>query len=193
MIRRLAVEAKHLQLVLATDEAGGIGYQGDLPWPDIPSDKEHLRRVTRDVKEAGKLNAVIMGRVTWETIECRTWTNCLSVVISSRPKPSYPPSVDRHVVWCSSVSESLEVLGQRDDLESYVVLGGAGIYLESLKLGAATVWLTRVSATFPADTFVPVDFLETFHFVPDPLSPAQSYTENGISYSIGRYIKNPDI
>jgi dihydrofolate reductase len=54
-------------LVAACTESGGIGFQRRLPW-DIPTDLEFFNKVSRLTHDPSLMNALVMGRVSWETM-----------------------------------------------------------------------------------------------------------------------------
>ena len=43
----------------------GIGHKGTLPWR-LKSEMKHFTLMTKSTSEQGKMNAVLMGRKTWE-------------------------------------------------------------------------------------------------------------------------------
>lgn len=55
-----------LTLIVAATTNNGIGQSGKLPWR-LSKEMAHFARVTSNAPE-GKMNAVIMGRNTWESI-----------------------------------------------------------------------------------------------------------------------------
>jgi dihydrofolate reductase len=71
-----------LTLIAAVTPSNGLGLAGGLPW-SLPREMAHFRRATSHVPEAEseasgstdaeqpRLNAVIMGRNTWESIPPR--------------------------------------------------------------------------------------------------------------------------
>ena len=72
-------------IVVAADEAGGIGKDGEIQWR-LPGDLKFLKNKTSSVSEEGMRNAVIMGRKTWETIPSK-WQPLpkrLNVVVTRR-------------------------------------------------------------------------------------------------------------
>ena len=85
-----------LYLIVATavEPRMGIGYAGNLPWKGLKSDMRFFKRVTMgevDTEHPGAgsgarstLNAVIMGRKTWESIprKFRPLTGRLNVVVT---------------------------------------------------------------------------------------------------------------
>jgi dihydrofolate reductase len=77
-------------LIVAATEELGIGLKSNLPWR-IPKDMAFFKHVTTIVPEAlqksQKQNAVIMGRVTWESIppKFRPLENRFNIVVSRSP------------------------------------------------------------------------------------------------------------
>ncbi|KPI40131.1 Dihydrofolate [Cyphellophora attinorum] len=69
----------YLIVATATKPPLGIGLNGTLPWPPIKADMDFFRKVTKDSRPSSDgsclmrrqskvMNAVIMGRKTWESI-----------------------------------------------------------------------------------------------------------------------------
>lgn len=50
---------------MAATKSWGIGNAGKLPW-SLPGDMAFFKSLTSKTNETGKMNAVIMGRKTWE-------------------------------------------------------------------------------------------------------------------------------
>ncbi len=55
------------QIVVAAARNMGIGRQGGLPW-NLPGDMAYFRELTSKTSTGGSVNAVIMGRKTWDSI-----------------------------------------------------------------------------------------------------------------------------
>ena len=71
------------QLIVAVGRDGAIGRAGDLPW-QAPEDLAHFRRTTYG-------HALVLGRVTWESIG-RPLPGRRIVVVAGR-RPDLPPEV----------------------------------------------------------------------------------------------------
>jgi dihydrofolate reductase len=83
-----------LTLIVAATRSNGIGKGGTLPW-HLPKEMAYFARVTSSAPE-GSINAVLMGRNTWESIpdKFRPLRKRMNVVISRNP--DYPMQVFKH-------------------------------------------------------------------------------------------------
>lgn len=151
-----------MDVVVAADEARGIGVDGKLAWR-LPGDMAHFRKVTSHTEQPGKRNAVIMGRKTWDSIPAkfRPLPRRLNIVLSRNESLELPAGVIR--------SGSLD--GARADaaadpsIENVFVIGGGAVYAEALAHPACRrVYITRVLRTFECDTFLP-EFEDRFREV----------------------------
>ena len=72
-----------LTLIVAATRTNGIGQNAQLPWR-LPKEMAYFKRVTTNAPE-GSMNAVVMGRNTWESIpqRFRPLDKRLNIVISS--------------------------------------------------------------------------------------------------------------
>jgi dihydrofolate reductase len=72
----------------------GIGINNDLPWPSIPADLAWLQRITTKLPTyahpSHNMNAVLLGRVTWQSVPVQEkhLPHRHNIVISRRP--SFP-------------------------------------------------------------------------------------------------------
>jgi dihydrofolate reductase len=126
-----------VSIVVATDEHGGIGLEGRLPW-HLPNDLKRFKALTM-----GK--PIVMGRRTFDSIG-RALPGRTNIVVSRQAGLR----IDGCIV-VGSLEAALEAAGAADEA---CVIGGAEIYRLALPL-AETLHLTRVHATVGADTFFP--------------------------------------
>lgn len=106
------------------------------------------------------MNAVIMGRKTWDSIppKFRPLKGRLNIVISrsfSNP-PQDPNSVESDFVKASSLEQAVAYLRGKPPgtLGRVFVIGGGQIYTSALELKEAKrVLLTKVMSDFKCDTF----------------------------------------
>lgn len=177
-----ALSTRHrFSVVVAADEELGIGKQGAIPWR-LPGDMKHFVRVTRQTRDAGARNAVIMGRATWDSIpeRFRPLVGRLNLVVSRNPSLELPEGAER----AGSLRDALLQAGNR--AEKLFVIGGGQIYGQALALPeCAEIVFTRVLSTFDCDVHFP-DFADRFSRA-QVLEEAQ---EGGVSYRIERWLRN---
>ncbi len=129
-----------ISLIAALQTDGGIGWRGDIPWR-LSDDLRHFKRRTMD-------HHLVQGRITWESIGRPLPGRRMVVVTHQRDYPA-PPEVD--VV--QSLDQAVELARGRGESELFIG-GGAGLYRAALPF-AGRMYLTRVEAAIPVDTFFP--------------------------------------
>lgn len=98
-------------VVAACKQTRGIGGAGQLPWR-LRGDMHYFKQLTRSVQDPTKMNAVIMGRKTWQSIpeKMRPLGDRLNVVISSNPSAKAEYGMSSAVVTASSLEDALQKL-----------------------------------------------------------------------------------
>jgi dihydrofolate reductase len=160
--------------VAAAEAAGGIGKDNDLPWPRLDGDLAFLRRIT-STAPPGQQNAVIMGRLTWESVpsQKQPLPGRLNVVVSRQALP-LPPGV----LLAPSLDAALAVPG----VAGRFVIGGAQLFRHAFAHPAFRyLYLTRLHASFPCDAFLPpLDDLAQEEVL-------ERHQQHGIDYEIARW------
>ncbi len=111
--------------IAAMTEDRVIGLDGGIPWR-YPEDLKRFKRITMN-------SAIIMGRLTWESIHCRALPGRRNIVISRNPVQAVEHYDDLH-----------RALAACNDQDIWVI-GGGQIYQ------AAFEWLTRLDITYVPD------------------------------------------
>lgn len=117
-------------IVAALQPELGIGANGRLPWR-LKKEIKYFRDVTSKAKE-GAVNAVIMGRNTWESIpsKFRPLSNRLNIVLSR----SYTNICQDGVLYYNSVDKVMETFEKAGykygewDINKIFIIGGAQVY-----------------------------------------------------------------
>ena len=128
-----------ISLIVAMDRKQGIGFHGGLPW--------HLSSDLRRFKALTMGHTLIMGRKTYESIG-RPLPGREMIIISRNP--------DYQVSGClvlSSLEQALEYTQNNGEKEVYVI-GGGEVFRQALPR-ADRIYLTRINADTPADTYFP--------------------------------------
>jgi dihydrofolate reductase len=181
----MPVSPLSLTLIVATTPSLGIGRAGTLPWPQLRSEMAYFARVTRRVPPSGrrKVNAVLMGRKTWESIPVgfRPLKGRVNVVVSRSSAPTPANGLVENVQWSTnakgeedgsgvvsvpSLEDAVRELGQwkaegelegKWTLNRVFVIGGAELYRAALQFqGADRVLRTRILREFECDVHFPL-------------------------------------
>lgn len=156
-----------LTLIVAAMRSNmGIGAHGSMPWTVLRNELRYFTRVTtRPPPQAppGAVNAVIMGRKTWDSIppRHRPLKDRLNIVVSHAadpPLPPLPPSPASAVVRVASLELALRFAAAHAAAVARIfVIGGAHMYDAALRLQAARrVLLTSIDGDFACDTVFPL-------------------------------------
>lgn len=172
-------EGTDFDCVAAADADGGIGKDNDLPWPRLSEDLRFLRRITTQAPE-GKRNAVIMGRLTWESVPSgrQPLPDRLNVVVS-RGTLALPAGM----LAATSLPQALQLARARPEVAGLFVIGGAQIFRQAFAdPGCRHIYLTRLAARFDCDAFLPP--LPAGAVLAEVLA---RHREQGIDYEIQRW------
>ncbi|OAA34548.1 Dihydrofolate reductase [Metarhizium rileyi] len=147
-----------LTLIVAATRSMGIGLNGAMPWTNLRKEMRYFARVTTRVAPQappGAVNAVIMGRKTWDSIppRFRPLKNRLNIVIS-RQHSSAPAEGAPETVRASSLEQAVELARTHPLVSRVFVMGGGQIYDAALGMDVVRrVLLTRIEEEYECDTF----------------------------------------
>jgi dihydrofolate reductase len=167
--------------VVAADVNNGIGKDNDLPWPKLKADLKHFRDVT-SAAAAGKRNAVIMGRRTWDSIPAkyRPMPDRLNVVITRGTI-----DVPEGVIVAHSLDEALNRASLAEDVDKLMVVGGGEIFRQAFAhVRCRDVYLTRIDHAFEVDAHIP-DVRERFVLA----ETMATHHDAGFTYAIERWTR----
>ena len=72
-------------IIAAVSKNNGLGMKGVIPWKE-PDDMLFFRGMTSNTFDKTRQNAVIMGRLTYESFKGRSLPNRKMIIISSQEK-----------------------------------------------------------------------------------------------------------
>lgn len=168
---------KNFSIIVAIDEQNGIGKDNQIPWY-LPDDLKNFARITTKTEKAGKQNAVIMGRNTWESLpeKYKPLPNRINVVLSSNPDLDFPEGV----LQFDSIDSALTALSTSKKIEQIFIIGGARVYQEAiLHDNLERIYLTKIEEDFECDTLFPDEIPEEFEV--ESVSGPHDY--DGLAYS----------
>ena len=132
------VKKSQLVIIAAAGENNALGIHNDLPW-HLPNDFKRFKKLTSGHK-------IIMGRKTLESFP-KALPNREHIVITRNR--NYAPKFSCTLAY--SIEEAIRLV--KNDAVAFVI-GGGEIYKQALDY-ATHIELTRVHASFEADTFFP--------------------------------------
>ncbi|MCE9578280.1 MAG: DUF4276 family protein [Deltaproteobacteria bacterium] len=164
------------ECVVAAERAHGIGYEGERPWPHLSADRQHFENVTLRAA-AGKRNAIIMGRRTWDAMHGNPLADRFNIVIG-RDAAALPAGVR----GAASLDQALLLAGGSEPIDKVFVVGGRQLYAEAFEhLRCVGLHYTRVDFPFECDAFIPDP---SQRFERDLTISPLHHSEAGFDYSI---------
>ncbi len=138
-----------IYIVVACDSRKGIGKKGKLPW-HFPKELKYFQKVTTKTRSATKLNMVIMGRRTWESIpeKHRPLPGRRNVIMTRDEKFKAD-----HATVVHSYNDAL---AQADEfIETIFIIGGGKVFEQAMKDGRTKgAYVTHIQSSFDCDTFL---------------------------------------
>lgn len=169
----------HFACVVAADQARGIGKDNGLPWPKLPTDVAHFRDVTTETTDPAKRNAVLMGRLTWDSLppKWRPLSGRQNVVISRRTL-----ALPDGVIGASSLDDAI-ARATAAGVEAIFVVGGAQIFADAIADPRCRVlYYTDVRGRFDCDAYFPA-FADRFRLDAE----SDVIRDAPVSYVVQRY------
>ena len=192
------------ELVVAATQRGGIGLKGDLPWGrQLSGDLQHFKQLTTAVRQQDDgaqqqpVNAVLMGRRTWESLPARLrpLQGRLNVVVSAQQPAGLreEAAASCDVLLASSLAEALSLLSSppyASSVQSVFLIGGARLIREALQScpQLRVVHLTQVLSDVECDTFMPP--IPTSSFSLSSVGAVRE--EGGLHYQFLTYTRSPE-
>jgi dihydrofolate reductase len=127
-----------ISLIAAIADKNAIGFENQLLY-HIPEDLKRFKQITTG-------HTIIMGRKTWESLKVKPLPNRKNIVITNGDL-GFP----KGITLANSIEDALRAC---DPENENFVIGGETIYRVFLAV-AQTLYITRIYASFEADTFFP--------------------------------------
>lgn len=173
----------------------GLGFEQKLPWDrKLPTDMAHFKLMTTYTSNPIKINAVLMGRKTYDSlpVTCCPLSERINVVVTkSANKKALLMETDL-LFFVNSYLEAFDLLNRLHEigrLEKAFAIGGASCldfvasnYLEQCR----AIYVTQVMHKFKADVFLPEKLRDPRHTHMLVNSPS-SFFQNGITYLMYSY------
>lgn len=159
-----------ITMIAAAGENNALGKDNDLLW-HLPDDFKRFKKLTSGHK-------IIMGRKTFESFP-KTLPNRTHIIITRdrNYEVSYPNCMVVH-----SLEEALRLISSGEDA---FIIGGGDIYAQALDI-SDIIELTRVHASFEADTYFPAINPERWELIAEDYHPADEKHHHDFTYQTFR-------
>lgn len=157
----------NFSIIVATNNNNGIGRNGDLLYRS-KKDMNYFKTITTTVKNSNKMNVVIMGRKTWESIpkKYKPLDNRINIIISKKNKENLNIAEYNNVYIFDSFNTALSELKNNDKIENVFIIGGQQLYNEAiLSKYCQYIYQTVINDNSEADTFFPKINKNTFELI----------------------------
>ena len=156
---------KNFNIIVAVEKNNGIGKDGVIPWKS-PEDMRYFKHITSTTKDENKVNAVIMGRHTFESLNNKPLNNRLNVVITSRDYDEF-----EDILAFTSLEEALEMVSENEHVEDIYIIGGEQLYSEAIEMdNCEDIFLNRINTEAECDCFFPEIDLSRYNHIWDTVA-----------------------
>lgn len=116
-----------VSLIFACTIEGGVGYKNQLPW-NILKEMKKFKSITTSVEKKGMINAVIMGRDTWESLKKTPLANRINIILTKNKYHNLNPDNYNNVIIAHSIIDAIIHCSFNDNINNIFIIGGAQIY-----------------------------------------------------------------
>ena len=173
---------KEFSLIVAVDNENGIWKDNMLQW-NIPEDMRFFKDSTTKTKNPEKINAVIMGRKTWESLpeKFRPLPNRLNIVLSS--KFADESDLWDGALWFSDFKSAHRYVSQKENIENIFIIWWAQLYNCVVNMPCLKkAFITRVYEKYHCDVF-----FDGLPLIFDEVQRSWVKEHNGIEYEMFVY------
>lgn len=171
---------KKVSIIVAWDNRNGIWKNNDLAW-DIPGDRKYFKQITTNSLD-WKINAVIMGRKTWDSIpeKYKPLPNRINCILSRDFKFE---DTKWDIRKFSSFESALQSLSLDEEIDKIFVIWWWYLYNKVFtNKYLEYIYYTKVSWDFDCDIFI--DEIPSYFKLKES---SEEKEENGIKFSFEVY------
>lgn len=154
-------QTKPIDLIVALDSKNGFAKDGSIPW-HFSEDLKFFAKTTKNTIDPRLVNAVIMGRKTWEEIpdKFRPLPNRLNIVISRTLKNEI--DIIEKTAWgpyfFTTIDDALQFCNQSKNIQTVFMIGGLSIYEHAMaSRNLRHIYLTRIKSSYDCDRIFNLD------------------------------------
>ncbi|CUM66538.1 uncharacterized protein PRCAT00004207001 [Priceomyces carsonii] len=135
----------------------GIGIRGKMPWR-LKEEIKYFKEVTSRTEDPNKINAVVMGRKTWNSIpeKFRPLKDRLNVILSRNVENH----IENDIIYANSFANGLKQIEKYPRaVEKIFVIGGSEVYNQLIKTDEVShILLTEITNSNAVEMDTWLDF-----------------------------------
>lgn len=143
------------KMIVAICKGNGIGNSNSIPWYS-PVDLKHFSKLTRSTGGVEGMNAIIMGRKTWDSIPKKPLPQRFHIILTRQPETiDLSDAKYKNCVAFSSMDAVEQFCKERNFVNNWVI-GGQSIYEKYLReRNISDIHVTKLHEDFECDVFFP--------------------------------------
>lgn len=148
-----------IKCILAVDANNGIATNGEIPWK-IKEDLKMFQETTTTCKGQHAMNAIIMGRKTYESIG-KVLKGRLNIVISSNAIDNNYNEINKQLYFLTYL-DAITWLNEQKYyyIESIFIIGGKQLYDWCFKNAICDeIYITKIKSDYKTTLHVDIDFI----------------------------------
>ena len=143
------------KMIVAICNGNGIGNSNSIPWYS-PVDLKHFSKLTKRTNDNGYMNAIIMGRKTWDSIPRKPLPKRFHIILTKTPKSIDLTDLKYENCIALPTVEEVENFCLEKHFSNTWVIGGGSIYQKYLEEKNITdIHVTKINKNFDCDVFFP--------------------------------------
>ena len=178
---------KLFNIIIASTFNGGIGIDNKIPW-NIKEELEYFKEITTTTNDNNKMNAVIMGRKTWDSLPYKPLKNRINIVISNSINDT---NVNKHIYFFNNLDNAFTFCNFFAKLDKIFIIGGESIYNECIfnekyNIYMHNIYLSLIKTNYNCDKFIDIKYILSNYYIDKNLI---KFNENYISLIASNYKK----
>lgn len=141
------------------NKLNGIGNNNKLPWEPFKNDMRRFKLITTTVNDKAKINAVIMGSSTFDSLSYRPLVNRINIVISRNVMKYYNKVCEHDNLYVfRTFDDAYYFVNNNPIIETIFIIGGEHLYKYILTTKyelIEKIYITEINAIYECDRYFP--------------------------------------
>ena len=178
---------KLFNIIFASTLNGGIGNDNKIPW-NIKEELQYFKDITSNTNDTNKMNAVIMGRKTWNSLSNKPLKNRINIIISNSINDT---NGSKNIYFFNNLDNAFTFCNFFNKLDKIFIIGGETLYNECIfnkkyNIYIDRIYLSLIKTNYICDKFINIKYILNNYYFDSKLI---KFNENYISLIASNYKK----